>query len=51
MSLNVGIIGQGACYESGQFPTVFITDILLLGVSGDTHLFTLNIFGTKKHLI
>ena len=23
-----GIIGQSACYESGQFPTVFITDTL-----------------------
>ena len=46
MPLNVGIIGQGACYESGQFQSLYITDTVpvLLGVinsftvSNHTHL-------------
>ena len=42
MSLNVGVIGQGACYESGQFPTMFITDTLLLGV--------INSFTVSNHI-
>ena len=47
MSLNVGIIGQSACYESGQFPTVFITDTLLLTVSNHTHLAKTYVYTNK----